>query len=533
MAAVDFCPTVSSASTVPTKNEGIDSIEFNCTSCNESFATTGDLRVHCKTERHLYNMKRRLAGLRPISKELWDKKVQESRSMSTEQKGTAHLKKGKESRKSAGSTATSQPTPSSLSGNDVPESNSVLPDNDVLTPQHCLFDRRHFESIDECLAYMQKTYSFSIPEPEYCTDVPGLLSFLGRKIAEPPHACINCNRGFPDLASVRRHMIDKSHTRIGTEARTRRGNVSKDGTEELQAELEDFYDYRASTREVTERVRDPQQKVAALLRYFDTNRDGRLHRGEMKEFWAAMSDGAVFTDGRYTGACGLTGTDPDYGLDAVALGQLYAEGFADVDAHFEVLQELLTQRFKRAKNRKDTEGSNATDAQDEDKGDDDNTNDAENDESSEGSSDDSEDDIIECEDEDEFEEIMRVLGLQPVSIMPNGDLRLPNGSSACHRDVAYVYRQRGRRFDQLALPTNSTMGGRAGPRTQLMLSNASSGCAKIAMSRRCENREGKRIIAMLHRQQLSQMQLGMKQNILQTKRGNDIRTGRGDCSAGR
>ena len=35
-------------------------------------------------------------------------------------------------------------------------------------------------------------------------------------------------------------MLDKAHTRIGTEARTRRGNVDEVGSQELEAELEEW-----------------------------------------------------------------------------------------------------------------------------------------------------------------------------------------------------------------------------------------------------------------------------------------------------
>merc|ERR1711903_431166 len=91
------------------------------------------------------------------------------------------------------------------------------------------------------------------------------------------------------------------------------------------------------------------------------------------------------------------------------------------------------------------------------------------------------DEVVECENEDEFEEVMRVLGLQPVTITDTGDLRLPNGSIAAHRDVSYIYRQRGTRTDQVALAG----GRRNAKRSQLMLGNAAtSGCLKIAMSKR-------------------------------------------------
>lgn len=142
------------------------------------------------------------------------------------------------------------------------------------------------------------------------------------------------------------------------------------------------------------------------------------------------------------------------------------------------------------------------------------------------------DEVVECEDEDEFEEIMRVLGLQPVTLTDTGDLRLPNGSVATHRDVSYIYRQRGTRTDQVALAGNGNP--RWQKRAQLMLGNAAtSGCLKIAMTRRQEAREGKRIIAVLRERQHYEMRLGIAHNTVNQRMKTRIRTGRGDCSNGR
>ena len=38
--------------------------EFSCASCAEAFATAGELRAHCKSERHVYNMKRQFFALK-------------------------------------------------------------------------------------------------------------------------------------------------------------------------------------------------------------------------------------------------------------------------------------------------------------------------------------------------------------------------------------------------------------------------------------------------------------------------------------
>lgn len=50
-----------------------------------------------------------------------------------------------------------------------------------------------------------------------------------------------CNRPFQSLASVRRHMIDKKHTHVKTEAFFRRGSYDPLGTLQLRWEMKQFY----------------------------------------------------------------------------------------------------------------------------------------------------------------------------------------------------------------------------------------------------------------------------------------------------
>merc|ERR1719359_2458160 len=135
-------------------------------------------------------------------------------------------------------------------------------------------------------------------------DVPGLLSYLGQKVSDA-HACIHCNRRFPDLLSVRRHMLDKGHTQLASEVHTHRGNYDEAGTNELQEELEPFYDYHSSMREVAEKITDPKQKVASILRFFDTDKDRKLGPEEVASLWAAASDGGKLSEAQYEGACAM------------------------------------------------------------------------------------------------------------------------------------------------------------------------------------------------------------------------------------
>jgi len=490
--------------------------------------------MHCKSERHVYNTKRRLNNLKPISLEAWERKLREARgagATASQNKGTSHLKAKKASRKESGS-ALGEGAQSEVS-EAVSEATPAVKEEEPWTPECCLFDRKRFASTDESLAYMWKTYNFSVPDREYCTDVPGLLTFLRQKMAEPPHVCLFCDRPFPDLGSVTRHMLDKNHTRIGTEARSRRGNINTSRTQELRTELDDFYDFHGSTREITERIKDPKQKVGAILRFFDADRDGYLNQEELAKVWAATS-GLELTEAQYLGACGKAEAEPEQGLDEKALGALYEEGLADLDAHFAVLQDLLTKRVlpgRReigAEKEKEEGEEGAEDGAEEEEEEDEDEEDEEEDEDGMSSG----TEIVECEDEDEFAEVMRILGMQPATLNESGDLRLPNGAVAGHRDVAYIWRQRGQHTAQLAV---SGGGGRGTTgRSFLMISNKAGGAGGYDMSRREQVREGKRMIAVLRQKNKAEMRLGIQQSLTQTARGRTkIRTAYGDASGGR
>lgn len=101
----------------------------------------------------------------------------------------------------------------------------------------CLFcSTPPFESIDENVSHMASAHSFFIPDLEYLTDLSGLLSFLGERIAVD-NTCIFClksSREFRSLDAVRKHMIDKGHCKIAYD------------TESEKLAVSDFYDFSSS-----------------------------------------------------------------------------------------------------------------------------------------------------------------------------------------------------------------------------------------------------------------------------------------------
>jgi len=202
---------------------------------------------------------------------------------------------------------------------------------------------------------------------------------------------------------------------------------------------------------------------------------------------------------------------------------LYSEGLPDLDAHFSVLQDVLAKRRDKKAKGKAADGEPAIEEED---GEDD-----EDDDDSDGDT-----EVIECEDEDEFEEVMRVLGLEPVRVTETGDLRLPNGNVATNRSVQHIYKQRGGRIDNDGLVLYGGASHQGGPkvrvRSQLMLSNANCADLRMAVSSRAQRKEGKRIVCILKKQQQSDMRLGLKRNLLLTNKRVTHSTGMGDHTGG-
>jgi pre-60S factor REI1 len=100
----------------------------------------------------------------------------------------------------------------------------------------CLFCPQASSSLEDNLTHMSTAHSFFIPDADYLIDLPGLINYLGEKIAVG-NVCIFCNgkgREFRTLYAVRKHMLDKSHCKIAYDS------------EIEKLEISDFYDFSSS-----------------------------------------------------------------------------------------------------------------------------------------------------------------------------------------------------------------------------------------------------------------------------------------------
>ena len=136
------------------------------------------------------------------------------------------------------------PTPQSAPEEQQPEGEEETSIGDKIaslrsriSPLQCLFcSVPVFKSTEESISHMASAHSFFIPDLEYLTDLSGLMSFLGERIAVD-NTCIFClkkSREFRSLDAVRKHMLDKSHCKIAYDTESERLAVS------------DFYDFSSS-----------------------------------------------------------------------------------------------------------------------------------------------------------------------------------------------------------------------------------------------------------------------------------------------
>jgi pre-60S factor REI1 len=262
--------------------------------------------------------------------------------------------------------------------------------------------------MEENLAYMSSTYSLFIPDREYLKDQEGLLLYLGEKVKQD-FTCLACNKIFGSMPACRSHMIDRGHTRIGTDSDTLLGEISP------------YYDFSESHKEIVTKLGVKPGRMLPVSEEETTAESGEDDKKDDDE------------EGEWEDC--------------------------DSDASGELLE------------------------------------------------------VHECDDEDEFAAVLAKYGLERAEMLPSGDLRLPNGNVACHRSVAYVYRQK---FRPIRGDTAQAQEGRLHEkRRQLCLTGVRDGqgasvtALTLAVGARKVKQQNRQVLAILREQNKQWMNLGI------------------------
>ncbi|KAJ1663516.1 pre-60S factor rei1 [Coemansia sp. RSA 1813] len=119
----------------------------------------------------------------------------------------------------------------------------------------CLFCMHKSDSLESNIDHMTLAHSFFVPDLEYLVDLRGLIKYLADKLSVA-NVCLYCNgrgRMLQSLEAVRRHMLDKGHTKIAYD------------TEIDILEISDFYDFSSTYPDAHEHDADEELDPEALL----------------------------------------------------------------------------------------------------------------------------------------------------------------------------------------------------------------------------------------------------------------------------
>ncbi|KAL4769564.1 C2H2 type zinc-finger-domain-containing protein [Aspergillus nidulans var. acristatus] len=257
-------------------------LPYTCNTCFVAFRSSDGQRDHMRTDWHLYNMKRRVASLPPVSQEIFNEKVLAAKASSNAAAAKAsfertcvacqktfysensyqnHVKSSKHkarearlNRENADDTSSVMSSTFSLGEPinkpreaDVAavteslkeatiaegDEDEEIADADSYSSSHCLFCNNESTSIEENTEHMFKSHGMFIPERTYLADLEGLIRYLYRKINENSE-CIYCHVIRNSPAGIKTHMKDKGHCMIAFES------------EAEQIEIGQFYDFRST-----------------------------------------------------------------------------------------------------------------------------------------------------------------------------------------------------------------------------------------------------------------------------------------------
>jgi len=270
--------TINTMGSVPSQTVQRDVI---CTQCRLKFTDGISLKLHMGTEFHLYNAKRRIAELDPISESIFEEKKallnQAAISMSVTEtlwkcmpctknfKSMEKLDEHKRSKKHKrsekefklanpdlcddSSIFKSFSNDISVSGSsfvkDLAKSMSGKSENDKLLMEEngeaeikpvkttleslriCLFCNKESDGVKKNLDHMKNRHNFTINDVECLINLKGLLSYVAERI-QLGQLCLGCSKQFSSARRCQQHMIDKCHCIMN---------------EDDEEEYDDYYDY--------------------------------------------------------------------------------------------------------------------------------------------------------------------------------------------------------------------------------------------------------------------------------------------------
>ncbi|KAG0274813.1 hypothetical protein BGZ95_009436 [Linnemannia exigua] len=288
-----------------------------CLTCGIRLPSLETQQLHHKSDWHTYNLKRKMVGLPPVPAEVFAQLVTASREQANpeevpqpecvpcskkylsfqayenhlqskkhKQIAAAYAKKQQDQEQNATSRPTEDDITASSSSPKETTTTTTASAPEQRNPSEtvCLFCSHESTDALGNYGHMRATHGFFLPSFERLIDLEGMLAYLADKLVENLD-CLWCtpsvfsthlrpdqelNARFANLASVRRHMVDKGHCKLAMEHGAEREYADfylpEDSFDSDDEEgLEDAEQHKESSQEDSSMDEDEQRLNMVLL----------------------------------------------------------------------------------------------------------------------------------------------------------------------------------------------------------------------------------------------------------------------------
>ena len=223
-------------------------------------------------ENSVYNLKRHIASLPPISLTVFQKQVLASDSGNDEKEDSSlfqrscnaceqhytnpkawqiHLMSRNHVQKSAEidskASFLSDESPPSTPPSNGQDEDQLANEEESFSPFQCLFCNLESATMDSNLTHMSHAHSFFIPDAEYLIDMESFLSYLFA-VVSVFHECLSCGSSKSTKSAVQAHMRGKGHCNVDFE--------------DDEHDLKQFYDFSGNMED--DEGNQPKTKLTLL-----------------------------------------------------------------------------------------------------------------------------------------------------------------------------------------------------------------------------------------------------------------------------
>jgi pre-60S factor REI1 len=180
----------------------------------------------------VYNLKRRMASLPPISADAYAENV-----------ATTLVSNKEESLDAPSSSAVVRPSHEEERAEESDEFEDLIGEQDQINS--CLFCTKNSDSLETNFEHMSSEHGLYIPEIEHLSSLETIVGYLRTVITEY-NECLYCGMIKRSAEGIRRHMIDKGHCMINLER---------------EPELLEFWEFSDSDEDDTDDEEAPKSRA--------------------------------------------------------------------------------------------------------------------------------------------------------------------------------------------------------------------------------------------------------------------------------